>query len=601
MEKQKLRSEIDNKYKWDLTTLFKTDTDFLNELESVKNDMVEISKYEGQIKKDLSCLYDMIHFDYEISYRLEKLNLYCNLSLDSDTTDTKYQEYIGKIENVCIDYIKLSSYIVPALLKYEYNDVLNEINKDPRLNEYRFTLEKIFRFKKHTLSEIEEKLISNLGKAFDSSSEIFDKLVDSDFKYGTIKNEKGEEVELTDSNYNIFIESSDRRVREDAYNTLYKQFEQFKNTLSKTLSNHIEANIAISKVRKYDSALEEALFVDNIDKKVFDTVIDTVSSNLEPLHRYYRLLKEALNLDELHYYDLYCPVIKGFIKEYTFEEAKELVLNTLSIFGEEYKSNIERAFNERWIDVYNNKGKRSGGYSTGIKGTNPFILINYENKLDDVSTLIHELGHSMHTLYSNENNSFQDSIYTIFIGEVTSTVNELLLANYILNNSNDDKEKLLIVSRLLSLYKATLFRQTMFEEFEKNIYELSSNGEILTSDLLSSEYLKLNKKYFGDTIIYDENIIYEYARVPHFYNDFYVFTYASGICYATKIVKDILDNKENAIENYIKFLKTGGSMYPLDELKVAGIDALDKNVYLDTIKYFESIVDKFEELIKKVK
>ncbi|MBR2603757.1 MAG: oligoendopeptidase F [Bacilli bacterium] len=595
------RTEIDNKYKWDLTTIYKTEEDFLVELNNIKIKISNISKYEELIKKDLSCLFDMIYTYYDIVYFINKLFLYAHLLFDTDTKNEKYQEYVGKVSNLDEDFSKLSSYMIPALLKYDYSDILNQINNDNRLKEYAFTLEKIFREKEHVLSEKEEKLISNLGKAFDSSSDLFEIITDSDLKYGTIKDENGNDIELNDSNYNLYMTSSDRRVRKDAYNCLYSMYKQFKNTLSKTLSNHIEAYNTISKVRNYNSALEASLFEDNISKDVFDTLIDTVSNNLEPLYKYYRLRKKVLNVDTLEFYDLHAPIVKEFNKEYTFEEAKEIVLNALSPLGEEYISIAKDGFNNRWFDVYYTEGKRSGGYSTGIKGTLPFILINYEGKLNDVSTVAHELGHSMHSYYSNKNCTFQDSFYTIYCGEVTSTVNELLLANYIINNSNDDNEKLYVLNHLLDVYKSTLFRQTMFQEFEKNIYELSSKGEILNSDLLSNEYSKVCKKYFGDTINYNDNYSYEYARVPHFYCNFYVFTYATGIIYATKIVNDILNNKEESKEKYIEFLKTGGSMYPEDELKVAGIDVHDKDVYLSAINYYSKLVDEFEKLIEKVK
>ncbi len=595
------RTEIDNKYKWDLTTIYNTEEDFLVELNNIKNKISNISKYEELIKKDLSCLFDMIYTYYDIVYFINKLFLYAHLLFDTDTKNEKYQEYVGKVSNLDEDFSKLSSYMIPALLKYDYSDILNQINNDNRLKEYAFTLEKIFREKEHVLSEKEEKLISNLGKAFDSSSDLFEIITDSDLKYGTIKDENGNDIELNDSNYNLYMASSDRRVRKDAYNCLYSMYKQFKNTLSKTLSNHIEAYNTISKVRNYNSALEASLFEDNISKDVFDTLIDTVSNNLEPLYKYYRLRKKVLNVDTLEFYDLHAPIVKEFNKEYTFEEAKEIVLNALSPLGEEYISIAKDGFNNRWFDVYYTEGKRSGGYSTGIKGTLPFILINYEGKLNDVSTVAHELGHSMHSYYSNKNCTFQDSFYTIYCGEVTSTVNELLLANYIINNSNDDNEKLYVLNHLLDVYKSTLFRQTMFQEFEKNIYELSSKGEILNSDLLSNEYSKVCKKYFGDTINYNDNYSYEYARVPHFYCNFYVFTYATGIIYATKIVNDILNNKEESKEKYIEFLKTGGSMYPEDELKVAGIDVHDKDVYLSAINYYSKLVDEFEKLIEKVK
>ena len=601
MEKQKLRSEIDNKYKWDLTTIYKSDEEFLKELDNVKKSISSISKYEELINKDLSCLYDLHKDYYDLAYRIDKLHMYAHLNLDSDTTSTKYQEYYGKVINLADDFSKLTAYINPAIMKYDYKDILDAIEKDPRLKEYSFVLEQTFRAKPHTLSDTEEKLISNLGKAFDSSFKTFEKLTDSDFEFGTIKDEKGENVELTESNYSLFIRSNNRNVRKNAYEGLYKVYKQFKNTLSNTLSNEIDSNITFSKVRKYNSAREASLYSDNISIDVYDTLLETVSSNLEPLFEYYRLRKELLGLDKLEFYDLYCPIVSDYDKTYTYEEAKETVINALSILGEEYINNLKRAFNENWIDVYNNKGKRGGAYSSGMHGTNPFLLLNYEGKLDDVSALAHELGHSMHTFYTCKNNTYQDSGYTIFVAEVASTVNELLLADYILKNSKDDKEKISVLNHLLELYKGTLFRQSMFADFEKRIYELAEQGEILTSELLSSEYLKVNKKYFGDTLEFNDNIRYEYLRIPHFYYDFYVFTYATGISYATKIARDIINNKEGAKEKYIEFLKTGGSMYPEDELKIAGIDVHDKEVYLSAINHFSDTVNEFKKLVKKVK
>lgn len=601
MEKQKLRSEIDNKYKWDLTTIYKSDKEFLNNLSDIRKKISSISRYEELIKKDLSCLYDMLKEYNDLSYAIDRLYMYAHLNLDSDTTNVKYQEYIGKIYNLYDDFSKLTAYIDPAIMKYDYSDILEAIEKDPRLNEFSFVLEKTFREKAHTLSETEEKLISNLGKAFDSSYEIFEKLTDSDFEFGSIKDENGNEVELTESNYSLFIRSTDRNVRKGAYEGLYKVYKQFKNTLSSTLYNKVESKITFSKVRKYKDAREASLYSDNISIDVYDTLLETVAANLEPLFEYYRLRKEMLGVDKLEFYDLYCPVVGDYNKSYTYEEAKDIVINALSVLGEDYVNNLKRAFDEKWIDVFNNKGKRGGAYSSGMYGTNPFLLLNFEGKLDDVSTLAHELGHSMHTLYTCANNTYQDSNYTIFVAEVASTVNELLLADYVLKHSNDDKEKISVLNHLLELYKGTLFRQTMFADFEKRIYELAEQGEVLTSELLSSEYLEVNKKYFGDTLEFNDNIQYEYLRIPHFYYNFYVFTYATGISYATKIARDIINGKEGAKEKYIEFLKTGGSMYPEEELKIAGVDVHEKEVYLSAINHFSDMVSEFKKLIKKVK
>lgn len=600
MEKQKHRNEIDDKYKWDLTTIYKTEDDFLKEYDEVKEKINDISKYEELINKDLTSLYDLLKLKYDLYYKADKLFLYARSLYDTETYNEKYQEYFGKISNLYHDLSKATSYIEPSLFKYDYEDIKKEISRNPKLEEFKFVLENTFREKEHTLSKTEEKLISNLGKALDKSDELFDIITDTDFTFGTIKDENGKDVELTESNYVLYLESDDQRVRKDAYDTLYKQYKQYRNTLSKTLSNHIDSTIALSRIRKYDSVLDQELYNDNISKDVFNTLIDTVSNNLEPIYKYYRLKKEFLGYNDLHFYDIYYSDSK-YSKKYSYEEAKELCINTLEILGSEYVNNIKKAFDERWIDVFNTKGKRGGGYSTGIKGTNPFILYNFEGTIEDVSGLIHELGHSMHTLYSNENNTFQDSFYTIFVGEVASTVNELLLANHILEKSNSNEEKIAILTHLIDMYKATLFRQTMFQEFEHKMYELASKDVILTSDLMSEEYLKLLKKYFGDTVVYDDNIKYEFLRIPHFYNNYYVFTYATGISYATKIATDIINNKENAKEKYLEFLKTGGSMYPMDELKIANVDVHDKNVYLNTINYFDKLVNDYKALIKKVK
>jgi len=354
-----------------------------------------------------------------------------------------------------------------------------------------------------------------------------------------------------------------------------------------------------AKILNFNSSLEASLYSDNVSTDVYNNLIDTVNNNLHILYKYYDLKKEVLELDELHLYDIYLELIKELDKEYSYEEAKELVINALSVLGDDYINNLKKAFDEKWIDVYNNVGKRSGAYSSGFYDTNPFVLLNYESKLKDVSTLAHELGHSMHTYYSCKNNTYNNSSYKIFVAEVASTVNELLLNKYLLKHSTDDKEKLYILNSLLELFKGTIFRQVMFAEFERDMHKKHENGEILTHDLLSNEYYKLNQKYFGPNVVVDEQIKYEWERIPHFYYNFYVYKYAIGLSAACYIVDGILNNRENALENYLNFLKSGGSDYPVNELKIAGVDITSPEVIESAIKTFDNTINEMKKLIKK--
>ena len=414
--------------------------------------------------------------------------------------------------------------------------------------------------------------------------------------YGNIIDENGESVELTDSNYNKYIKSNDRRVRKEAFDELYRVYSNFKNTICSTIKGNIEANTSIAKIRGYESAIEASLFSDNIDVSVYNNLIDTVSNNLSSLFKYYDLKKKILGLDEMHLYDTYVSIINEKPREYTFDEAKELVKKALSVLGDKYINDLNNAFTKKWIDIYNNKGKRGGAYSGGSYDTYPYVLLNFEGTLNDVSTLAHELGHSMHSYYSRLNNSYQDSNYKIFVAEVASTVNELLLSKYLLKNTSDKREKLIILNNLLDLFKATIFRQTMFAEFEKNIYEKHEKGEILTAELLCNDYYELNKKYFGNSVYVDDEIKYEWERIPHFYYYFYVYKYATGLSAACYIVNGILSGSKDALDNYLKFLTLGGSMDPLDELKVAGIDMTKPDSILSAIHMFDEILEEFEQL-----
>ena len=377
---------------------------------------------------------------------------------------------------------------------------------------------------------------------------------------------------------------------------LHNKYKKYIRTITSTYKGEVETNVVLAKIRNYDSAISASLYSDNVSQDIYNNLIKVVNDNMDVLYKYYDLKKEILSLNRLHMYDTYVEIINKVSKKYTFDEAKEIVMEALSVLGDKYIKNLKKAFDEKWIDIYHSKGKRSGAYSSGNFDVNPYVLLNFEGTLDDVSTLAHELGHSMHTYLSCKNNPYQYSSYEIFVAEVASTVNELLLANYMLKSSKNKEEKLAIINHILDLYKATLYRQTMFAEFEKETHKLREKGEVLTSDLLSNMYYDLVKKYFGPNVLCDDLIRYEWARIPHFYYNFYVYKYATGISAASYIVDGILNNREGALKNYINFLKTGGSMYPLDELKIAGVDLNSKSVVLSAIKTFERYLKEFKDI-----
>ncbi len=595
MEKQKLRDEVSNDYKWDLTKIYKTDEEWNKDYQKLESEITKIKDYTNFIESSEN-LYKFLIFNEKIERLLNKLYYYAHLNFDVDTLNDKYQEMNQKMVDMLDYFNELTSFVIPTFLKIDYSKIQQYINELPSLKEYEFTLEQIYREKEHTLDEEKEHMLALLGKNLSNPGSTFEALTDSDLTFGNITVD-GKEVELTESNYGKYISSFDRDIRKKVFERLFTTYSNFKTTITSIYNGDIDANISVAKIRNFNSALEASLYNDNIEKTVYENLIKTVHNNLNVLYDYYDLKKKVLNLDELHIYDIYTPMIKVDKQDYSFEEAKNLVLDTISIFGEEYKENALKAFNEKWIDVYNNKGKRSGAYSSGFYDTAPYMLLNFENRINDVFTLAHELGHSMHTYFSCKNNSYNNSGYKIFVAEVASTVNELLLAKNLLKKSNSKEEKLNILNRLLELFKSTIYRQTMFAEFEKKIYELRESGNVLTSETICKEYYELNKLYFGNNVVVDDLIKYEWERIPHFYYNFYVYKYATGLSAACYIVKNILDNKENAKENYLKFLKSGGSMYPLDELKLAGVDMNKPEVVESAISMFKETIEEFKTLI----
>lgn len=597
MEKQKLRSEISDEYKWDLKPIYKSIEDWYKDLDKAKVEIKKIENYKNFLDSATNLL-EFLKYENDLDRLLNRLYYYAHLNYDTETTNTKYQEMDTLITDVITEYGELSAFVIPTFISKDYSLIEQHMDEVPELKEYEYNLKNIYRYQKHTLDEKTEKMLSTLSNSLSSSSNIYEVLTNSDLTYGTILDENNQEVELTDSNYVRYLESEDRDVRKRTFDLMYDKHAEFKNTIAATYIGDIDTNIALAKIRNYESARSASLYSDNVDPKIYDNLIETVSNNLDPLFEYYKLKKDILKLDEFHMYDVYAKMIRANdFSKFTFDEAKDMVIEALNVLGDDYINNLKQAFNQKWIDIYNNKGKRSGAYSSGFYDTYPYVLLNFEGTLDDVSTLAHELGHSMHTYYSCKNNPYHYSDYKIFVAEVASTVNELLLAKYLLKKMNDKESKLYVLNKLLELFKGTIYRQTMFAEFERNVYQKREKKEPLTNEILCNEYYKLNKKYFGDVVISDDKIKYEWERIPHFYYGFYVYKYATGLSAACHIVEGILNNKENALENYLKFLKTGGSMDPVDELKIAGVDIEKPEVIESAINMFKDILEETKELL----
>ncbi len=595
--KQKLRDEINVKDTWDLTYIFKDEEEFNKTFKEAFHEIKEVSNFKNKLLNSSNELLMYLEYSDKMERKLYRLYYYTHLTLDTDTTNTLSQAKEGKVANLLQEYSILSSFVLPELLKGDYEIVKKYIKENSALEKYSFNLEEIYRYQNHSLSEENEKMLSMLSKSF-IADETFEALTDADMTFPSITVD-GEEIELTESNYNNFIRSNNREVRKDAFTKLLGTYGNFKNTLAKTFSGNVELLTSMAKIKKFNSSIEASLYKDNIPVSVYNKLIEIVNKHLDILYKYYDLKKEVLNLSELHLYDIYVPMVNNLEKKYSFNEARDTVIKALSVLGEDYINNLKKAFDERWIDIYNNKGKRGGAYSSGFYDTKPYLLLNFEGKYEDVTTLAHELGHSMHTYYSCKNQPYNLSSYNIFVAEVASTVNELLLVHYLIKNTDSRDEKLFLINQLIELYKATIYRQVMFAEFERDMHAAVENGEVLTNEFLKDNYYELIKKFFGKNVICDDLIKNEWMRIPHFYYDFYVYKYAIGLSCATKIVNGILNQEEGALDKYLSFLKTGGSMYPSDELKVADVDIYDENVYIEAIKTFDQYIDEFKRIYKK--
>ena len=593
----KKRSEVSNDMKWDLSSLYKNEDDFNKDYDYLVSNYGKYEQFEGNLN-NAKTIYDFFKFDEEFSKIYEAVYCYSSLKFDEDVTNFKYQEISGKLDKLATDISSVTSFIVPEMMKLSESDVSKFMDEVPELKLYKFEFENLLRGKKHVLSSKEEKLVSLLSSPLSSFEEISSYLCNSDIKFGSV-NKDGEEHELTNTNFSIYITDKDRSVRKDAFYKLYKQYENMQNTFATAYSNHVKYINTNAKIRGYKDAREAALFGGNIDSKIYDNLINTLHKNLYIMDDYYKLKKEVLGLDEIHIYDIYTDLIGSSSKKYTFDEAKNIVIDALSVLGEDYIKNLKKAFDEKWIDVYPNEGKRGGAYSSGCYTSNPYVLLNFNGKFNDVSTLAHELGHSMHSYYSIKNNPYVYHSYKIFVAEVASQVNEIILARYLINHTDDRLEKLNILDSLMELFKGSIVRQTMFAEFEYEMHKAEASGEVLTSKFVSDKYYELYKKYSGNEMICDPEIRYEWEKIPHFYYNFYVYQYATGLAAACYIANNILEGKEGALDNYLKFLTLGGSMHPTDELKVAGVDMTDPEVIQKGMDMFKDVIDEFKEIYEK--
>ena len=595
--KDKTRDEIDDKYKWDLSQIYSSLEEWNKDFEYVKANGDKYLEFKGKLNNADNIL-KYFKFDEEFSKKADSLYMYAALKFDEDTSNSKYQELKGKIEKVLTDLSAKTSFVIPELLKLSKEDFDKFMIEKDELKMYDYEFRNILRMKKHILSDKEEELLASLGKSLNNSEDTASYLRNSDMKFGIIKDSLGNDVELSNTNFSKYIMDSNRDVRKSAFETLYKEYENLKNTFASSYAGKVNTDNVLALRRGFKDAREAALFGSNIDSKVYDNLIKVIHDNLSIMDNYYALKKEVMGLDEVHIYDIYSSLVPESDKTYTFEEAKKIVLDALSILGDDYISNLNKAFDEKWIDVMPSKGKKGGAYSWGSYTTNPYLLLNFNDKFTDISTLAHELGHSMHSYYSNKNNPYIYHQYKIFVAEVASQVNELILARYLIDHTSDKNEKLAILDSLMELFKGSIVRQTMFAEFEYLTHKKEEEGTILTSEFLSSEYYKLYSLYSGHNMISDKEIRYEWEKIPHFYYDFYVYQYATGLAAANYIASKIMKGDKEALNNYLKFLTLGGSMDPIDELKVAGVDMNNPKVIEEAMDTFKGLIDEFKNIYR---
>ncbi len=597
METLTKRSDIPREYIWDLESIFSTDDDWENNFRALQQRLPELEALKGTLGQSGKALLAVLQKRDELFEKLETLLVYAAMRRDEDTTNSTYQGMYDRAIQLFVQASTVASYIEPEILALTESTLDRFVQETPELSIYGQQLRDLNRKRPHVRSIEVEAVLAAAGEISEGPDAIFSMIDNAELKLPLIKNEEGAEVQLTKGNYLVYIRSTERRVRKEAFESLHSTYLKQRNTIATTLSTRIKGDIFYTKQRGYGSCRERALAQYNIPISVYDNLVATVSEHIHLLDRYMRLRKRVLQLDELHMYDLYVPIVKETADEISYPEASDTVLAALAPLGESYTSTLKRAFKERWIDVYETPGKRSGAYSGGGYSTRPFVLLNYQNKRDSMYTLAHELGHSMHAFFTRTYQPFQYGDYTIFVAEVASTLNEGLLTEYLLKTSDDPAVRLAILNHSLEDLRGTLFRQTMFAEFELQIHSRAEQGEPLTADTLSAMYRALNEKYYGAEAVIDELIDIEWARIPHFYYNFYVYQYATGVSAACALVQQILQEGAPAVDRYLKFLSSGSSDYSIELLKKAGVDMTSPEPVRQALQSFNSHLTQMEELL----
>lgn len=592
------RSEVDVELTWKLEDIFASESEWEKALSEAMSLADEIAGFTGKVGESADTLYKVLETYEKCCLKIHLVYGYAFKMRDVDTTSTYAQTLYSKVMSADVEISEKIAFMEPEIIAVDEETMNKFYTEKPELNKYKIYITEVRRGKEHSLSPELEKLLAGANELADLPYEVFATLGNADLKFPEITNEKGEKVQITNGRFVPLEESKDRSVRKEVFEKFYETFGNFKNTSASLYAGQVKQLMFYARARKYSSTLEAAVDGNNVSPEVYKNLVEAVNDNLDKMHRYVRLRKKLLELDELHMYDIYVPIVKDYDAKYTIEEAKELVLKAVEPLGTNYVNLIKKAFAERWIDVVENEGKRNGAYSSGVYGVHPFVLLNFNGTLDNVFTLAHEMGHAMHSYFSNEAQNFLDSRYRIFVAEVASTTNEVLLMEYMLKNAKDNKERAYLLNHYMDSFKGTVFRQTMFAEFEKTSNEMAESGEPLTHENLTELYLNLNKKYYGEAMISDDLIGYEWMRIPHFYYNFYVYQYATGFSAAVAIANRVLKEGETAVSDYMKFLSSGCTKDPVSLLRIAGVDMATKEPINSALQVFERVIEEMEELTK---
>ena len=591
------RKDVLKEDTWDLESLFENFEAWEKTYDKVIEMANEFVSYENKTTSNGEVLYKVLQDRDDLYRQTQNLYSYASMNLDQDTRDGKSQALADKALGLFVEVQEKTSFLTPEILSLDSSKLESFYEEEPKIELYKQFIDNIIRQKNHVLSSREESILAQMGEVGDSPQKIFSMLNNADLKFPTIRDENGKDVEITHGNFIPLMESENRDVRKAAFQGLYSTYEGYKNTFAATLNGNLKKNIFNSNIRNYNSSREASLDQNNILTSVYDNLINSVHNNLDSMYKYMEIRKRALGVEELHMYDLYTPIVKDVDFKIPYKEGVELIKKALAPLGDEYMEVVEEGFSSRWIDIYENRGKRSGAYSGGSYDSKPFILLNYHDTLDNVFTTAHEMGHSIHSYFSRKTQPFVYARYGIFVAEVASTANESLLMDHMLKNVKDKNERLYLLNHYLESFRTTVFRQTMFAEFEKIINEQLESGGALTADYLCEEYKKINELYYGPNVVIDDEIEMEWARIPHFYYNYYVFQYATGYSAAVALSEQILKEGKPAVDRYIDFLKSGSSDYPLNVLKKAGVDMTTEEPVNNAMKLFAKLVDEMDQLI----